>query len=138
MTTQTALSEVQTAIYQKLTGGATLMALVTGVFDFGAVPDDQAYPFISIGDTTEGPDNTFETRGYEDTVTLHIWDNAKGFKRCQTILAEMNRLLDQQSLALSTHHHVGTQYEFSESLNDSGTDDLRHMPVRYRVQTQEQ
>ena len=137
MSTQTALSEVQTAIYSKLTGDGTLMAQVTGVFDSGAVPENQAFPYITLGDTTEAPDNAFGTRGYDDTLTLHIWSDALGFKECHIILARMNTLLDQQTLTLISHHHVGTWYEFSETLNDPGVDGIKHIPVRYRIETQE-
>nr|MBA2678281.1 DUF3168 domain-containing protein [Ktedonobacteraceae bacterium] len=123
---QTALSEIQAAIYSKLTGDSTLTGLISGIYDIGAVPEAQAYPYVTLGDTTEVPDHAFGRRGYEDTLTLHIWSNAPGFKQCQAILAQLNRLLDQKSLTLSNHTHVGTWYEFSASLNDTDVDDLRH------------
>ena len=137
MTTQTSLIELQPAIYSKLIVGSALMGIVTGVFDFGAVPENQPFPYIALGDNTEGPDNAFGMRGYDSTFTLHIWSDAMGFKECYTILGEMNKLLDQQSLTLATHHHVGTWYDFSQCLNDPGDKGIRHMPVRYRFETQE-
>ncbi len=138
MSNQTSLMELQPAIFTKLTADSALMAIITGVFDFGAVPVNQAFPYVTLGDDTEAPMNAFGTRGYEATVTLHIWDNTPNFKRCKIILAHMNRLLDQQTLTLATQHHVGTWYDFSTTMNDPGLDNIRHMPVRYRVETQEQ
>lgn len=137
MTVQTSLDELQTAIYAKLTGDTTLMGMITGVFDFGAVPANQPYPFVSIGDTTETPDNRFGRRGYDTTQTLDIWDGSNNFQVCQHILARLNTLLDQQILTLATHHHVFTLYDFSQTLNDPGVNDVRHLVVRYITFTQE-
>ena len=138
--TQTSLLEVQTAMVTKLKANTTLTSIVTGVFDWGAVPENQAFPYIAVGDNTEGPDNTFGRRGYEATCTLHIWDggdSVSGFARCYQILAQMNASLDQQALVLSSQAHVGTWYEFSQTMNDPGANSIRHMPVRYRFNTQE-
>lgn len=137
MSTQTSLSEVQTAMYAKLTGDATLMGLISGVFDFGAVPVNQSFPYITIGDTTEGPLNAFGRRGYLATQTLHVWDNSMGFKLCQQILARMNTLLDQQILSLAMQTNVYTLYDFSQTMNDPGVDNIRHLVVRYKTFTQE-
>ncbi len=136
--TQTSLPELQTAMYTKLTGDTTFMALVTGVFDYGAVPQNQPYPFVSIGNGTEGPNNAFGTRGYDAIIQLDIWDNSNGFKTCYGILARMNTLLDQQSLTLATQKHVYTLYDFSTTLNDPGLNTIRHIPVKYKTFTQEQ
>ena len=137
MSTQTSLHEWQAAAYAKLTGDSTLMAMITGVFDYGAVPQNQPYPFIVLGDVTEGPDNRFGRRGYDSTQTLHIWDVSNGFLLCQQILARMNTLLDQQILTLATQTHVFTLYDFSQTLNDPGVNNIKHMPVRYKTFTQE-
>nr|BBH90139.1 hypothetical protein KTC_48900 [Thermosporothrix sp. COM3]BBH90204.1 hypothetical protein KTC_49550 [Thermosporothrix sp. COM3]BBH90269.1 hypothetical protein KTC_50200 [Thermosporothrix sp. COM3] len=132
----TSLGEIQRALYQRLTGDTTLMNLVKGIFDASSVPDVQTYPYVTIGEATEVPFHSFQRRGYEATVTLHIWSAAKGFKEAQAILARLNQILDQQSLQLATMTQVGCWYEFSESLNDP-EEDVRHMPVRYRIETQE-
>lgn len=138
MSVGTAQEEIQVAIRAKLIGDATLMSLVTGVFDFGAVPINQPFPYIAIGDTTEGAMDAFGTDGYDDTCTVHIWDSSPGFNTCKLILARMNVLLNKKPLTLVTQHHVGTWYQFSATMNDPGSDDIRHMPVRYSIQTQEQ
>jgi hypothetical protein len=135
--TQTSLEELQTAIYSALTSDTTLMSTLTGVFDIAAVPENQAFPYVAIGDSTEGSMNAFGRRGYESTLTLHIWSSATGFKECYSILARMNFLLDQKILSLASQSHVFTLYDFSSTLNDPGENSIRHMPVRYRCFTQE-
>ncbi len=134
---QTSLPELQQAMYNTLTGDTTFMALVTGVFDYGAVPQNQPYPFVSIGNGTETPDNAFGTRGYDATIQLDIWDDSNGFKTCYGILARMNTLLEQQMLTLATQHHVYTLYDFSTNLNDPGLNNIRHTPVKYKTFVQE-
>jgi Concanavalin A-like lectin/glucanases superfamily/Protein of unknown function (DUF3168) len=134
---QTSLAEYQAAAWTALENNVALMAIITGIFDVSDVPVNQPFPYITIGDTTETPWNAFGRRGYASTLTLHIWDNSTGFKLCQTILAQMNKSLDQQILTLATHTHVSTLYQFSQSMNDPDIKDVRHVPVRYSVLTQE-
>jgi len=128
-----ALSPIQAAIGAKLTDDATLMALITGVFDFRGIPVDQAFPYITIGEATETEDSTFDTPGYEDTFTLHIWSIQPGTQECQQILANLNRLLNHQPLTLAGMSHVGTWYDLAWTLDDPADTRITHMPVRYRI-----
>ncbi len=137
MSTQTSTGEIQAAVYAKFTADATLMALITGVFDFGAVPTNQAFPYITIGESQESPNNAFARRGYKTRHLMHIWDNASGFKRSQSILARVNFLIDQKPLTLATQTLVYLLYQQSHNLNDPGLDNLRHTVVEYETFTQE-
>lgn len=137
MSTQTSTGEIQTAVYTKFTTDTTLMALITGVFDFGAVPPAQAFPYITIGDMQEGPENAFARRGYKTRHLMHIWDSTPGFKRSQSILARMNFLIDQKPLTLATQTLVYLLYQQSHNLNDPGVDNLRHTVVEYDTFSQE-
>lgn len=141
MSTQTSLSEVQAAIYAILvpsgTLDATLAALgVTGVFDFRAVPENQAFDYITLGDATEMPDNAFARRGYDSKILLHIWSRQLGVKTADSILARLNALLDQKPLTLATQSHVYTMYDWSHHIADPDGLTL-HVPVRYKIFTQE-
>lgn len=140
---QTALSEVQTAIYNVLVPSGTLDAQlaalnVTGVFD--EVPENQAFDYISFGPTTEGPQNTLGRRGYLMTVQMDIWSNQLGFKNAQAILARMNTLLDQKTLSLASQSHVYTMYDQAQEIKDPAegpAGPIRHIPVRYKIFSQE-
>jgi Protein of unknown function (DUF3168) len=129
------LLPIQQAIYNRLTGDSVLMAKVTGVFDY--VSDNQAFPYITIGEATSNPFRTFSRFGEEVTVTLHIWSRYDGSKEALEILNEMNRLLADQDLAVTGYDTVACFYEFSETLRDP--DGItRHLVVRYRIITQKQ
>lgn len=141
MSTQTSLAEIPAAIYAKLVPGgvldSTLAGLgVTGVFDFRAVPENQAFDYITLGDASEMPDNTFGRRGYDSKILLHIWSRAIGSKTANSILARLNTLLDQQPLSLATQSHVYTMYDWSNRIADPDGLTL-HVPVRYKIFTQE-
>lgn len=133
----TALDQIQVALVSRLKNDTALMALITGVFDFASVPVGQAFPYVTLGDSTETDDSVLSDIGYDTTQTLHIWSKYLGFKEARGILRNLNRLLNHQTLTLSSQHCVGIWYEFSQPLNDPDDNTLRHMPVRYRIKTQE-
>jgi hypothetical protein len=145
MSTQTALPELQPAVYAKLTGDATLMAMLASpllgtyaVFDFGAVPENQGFPYLTLGNAREKPENCFGRRGYVATYTIDIWDSQfGGFLKSQQILARMNFLLDQKSLTLGTQTFVYCMYQGAMHLNDPGDYKILHTPVEYEYFTQE-
>ena len=148
MSAQTSLNEVDTAVYARLTGDATLVALLAtpmigtyAVFDFGAVPENQPFPYLTLGDSHEvgGKMNAFGTRGYLTTVKVHIWDSQfGGYQRSQQILARMNTLLDQQPMTLATQKLVYMLYQAAIPMNDPGDYRILHISVEYESFTQEQ
>ncbi len=149
MSTQTSLSEVQTAIYSKLTGDTTLMAMLAtpligafAVFGFGNVPEDQPFPYLTLGDAQEKSDHAFGTRGYLTMEKIHIWDSQfGGFQKAQQILARMNFLLDQKdqtTMPLATQKLVYFLYQAAIPMNDPGDYKILHISVEYESFTQEQ
>lgn len=94
-----ALLSIQGAIYNILTSDAPLMAKVSGVFDF--VADNHAYPFITIGESTSIPYETFDRHGEETTVVFHIWSRYLGFKEIDQITSDCNRLLSRKEFPIT-------------------------------------
>lgn len=130
----TALGEIQKSVYAALTGDAALMTLIAGVFD--GPPDGQAFPYITLGEATEAPADTFAGRGNEATLTLHIWSQASSFGQALGILTRMNQVLDRAALVVTGFVTVMCVYEFSQTVRDpDGV--TRHVPVRYRVLVEE-
>lgn len=137
--TQTSLSEVQTAMYARLTADTTLMSLITEVYDFTAVPDGAALPYVTIGDATEAPMNAFGTRGYSTRHLVHIWDSGYGGTlKTQQIIARSNFLLDQQPMTLATQKLVYLLFQQSHILPDPGIKKIIHGIIEYETFTQEQ
>lgn len=137
MTAPTALGPVQAAVYARLTGDATLLALITGVYDF--VPESVEFDYVVIGEATEIPDNRHGGFGRETTITLHVWSRYRGHSRGQRIAARITALLDHQPLTIDGLHHVSTRFEFSQTLTDpEPPGDIRHIPMRFRIVTEQE
>lgn len=128
-----ALSPIQQAISAKMLGDDTLMGMVTGIFDFRGIPEDQAYPYVTIGNPTETDDSTFDCAGYDTTFTLHVWSGQPGMQECQRIFARLNKLFRGQPLAVPGMDHVGTWYDYSTIGSDPDDTRVTHGPIRYRI-----
>ncbi|MFA5313221.1 MAG: DUF3168 domain-containing protein [Methanomassiliicoccales archaeon] len=140
MTYESAMSDLQAAVYAKITAdtgtGGLLAAgapMISGVFD--EVPEGQAFPYITIGDNTELPWSTFGKDGNNEVLTLHIWSQAKGFREAELILKRLNVVL-KGDLTISGNVHAGTNYEGADTSRDP--DGItRQIIARYRVYVQE-
>lgn len=94
----TSLTDIQTAIYKRLVpsnldSGLALLG-VTGVFDSSAVPQNQAFRYITLGDNmTENSKSAFSHYGYDVTVALNIWAQDRSHRKLYDILARCNQLL---------------------------------------------
>ena len=82
--TQTALWELQKAVYQRLSTDSQLMQLSTGVYD--AVEEDLTFPYVTIGAPTTLNISTRTTFAEEVSVTLHSWSVANGKKESYALL----------------------------------------------------
>jgi len=141
--THTSLPELQTAFYAKLVPGGLLYSGlasmgVVGVFDAGGVPENTAFPYVTLfANSRERPDNVFGIRGYDATIPLDIWSIYQGFDECYNILNVINNLLDQQILSLNTHKHVYTLYQTARQLFDPRDERIRRLNASYNTFTQE-
>ena len=141
--TRTSLPELQTAFFAKMMPSGSLQTDlanlgITGVFDFGQQPENQAFPYITLfSGSSERPKNAFGTRGYVATIQVDIWSIYAGYKECYAILNILNSLFDQQPLLLATHHHVYTLYSLGRPLGEPGDERIRRLMIQYDTFTQE-
>jgi hypothetical protein len=127
---------VQAAVYGALTADAELKAQVSGVFDY--VPEDQAYPYVVIGESVETPDNRHGAFGRQTVLTLHVWSQYRGYSEALAIGARVMAVLDHQPLTVPGLHHVSTKYEMAMTLTDpEPPGDIRHLVLRYRITTEQ-
>lgn len=130
------LAPVQQAIYDRLVGDPTLAGMVTGVFDF--VPEGAVYPYVVVGEVVVTPDNRHGGFGRSIAATLHIWTRGRGNAEGLAVEDRVTQLLDHQPLALIGHRTVEVRYEFSQTLIDpEPPGDIRHIPLRFRVTTEQ-
>lgn len=113
--------ELQKTIYETLTGDAPLMALVTGVYDSGAVPEYTAFPYVTIGENPMDERSNHTWRGWKAPVTIHVWyqENGRGRKKVQEIQAEIDRLLNLQNICVDGWNIVSLRAQFVDVIVDT-------------------
>ena len=125
-------SEIQLALYTALTGDATLMALITAVYD--DVPMKTAYPYVVIGDCTWLYWDTDTTTGGEATCTLHTWSRYSGRLEVKNIQKAIYNVLHRKPLSLSAGLAIDNFVEFAETYMDVDGE-TRHGVQRLRIIT---
>lgn len=128
----TSLIELQTAIVSRLTGDEYLMDIVSGIYD--DVPQDAESPYVVVGEASETAMNTFNRKGRESTLTIHIYSEYEGFKEGLRILERLTELLDGEPLTLATQHLVHLIFDNVQTIDG---ETFKHLPVTFRAVVQE-
>jgi hypothetical protein len=81
---QTAMIELQTSIFQRLSSDFAVMQKVKGVFD--AVEEDQPFPYITIGEPTSEQFVLKQKFVEELSIVIHAWSTYEGKKEAVDIL----------------------------------------------------
>lgn len=125
---------LQSAIFSKLDGDATLSGLVTGVFD--DVPEGTQYPYVVVGEAYGTPRNSHDRHGRRNIETLHIWSDYHGYSEVNSIADRVIKLLDHQALTVTGHDVVLAHYEFAQTVEDPDPD-IRHLVLRFAFTTEQ-
>lgn len=90
------------AIRVTLTGDATLMALVTGVFGHLSEAARTAYPYIVLGRRSRNNDGgAMQIAGGLATLQLDVWSDHNGPSQVHAIQSRVSVLLERRSLSLT-------------------------------------
>jgi len=126
------LYELQVALQARFTADATLMQIITGVFDIA--PEGQTAPYITYGQHVDGAMPTFGHVNSEALFLLDIWSQQGSDDQCYQILAEVKRLLQttptNPPLVLPDYGQIYMHYVWSTILHEESYN-IRHMPVRF-------
>jgi hypothetical protein len=79
--------EIQKALYEKLSADATLMGIISGVYDH--VPERSEFPYITIGDIAASDNSRLGMQGHVVSANLNVYSRGKGRKE---VLAVMDRV----------------------------------------------
>lgn len=121
---------IQDAIHGKLSADANVTDLVSGVLD--NVNQNQASPYITIGEDVLTGWDTNTTIGADASITIHIWSRHKGRKELKEISGAVYNSLQRQDLFVSGYDFISLDFETENSFLDS--DGLtRHGVQTYRV-----
>lgn len=107
---------IQKGLLDTLKADATLMGMVTGVYDF--VPQDTALPYVTIGDDTLSDRGSHTDDGTDNTLNIHTWARGAGRKHCKQIMAEITRILHGFDLPVTGFKSLSFRREFQDSTLD--------------------
>ena len=123
---------VRDAVLAVLLADQPLADLVQGVLDY--VPEDQAYPYIHLGDVVETPANSHDRFGSETLLNLSIWSKYRGFAQGLTIATRVRQALDHAPLQIEGHRWTWTRFVSLQTLTDpEPPGDIRHLPIAFRI-----
>ena len=128
-----ALLHVQGAMYQAIKADAGINLAIAGrVYD--EVPESATYPYVTLGEGVETPDNEVAAYGSRVAATLHVWSAYRGFREALEIAGHLIRLFDHQALPVPNRGVVAVRHEQTVTLRDPDSD-VRHVVVRFAIDT---
>jgi hypothetical protein len=129
---KTVLDDLQTAIYERLTGDTPLMGVITAVHD--DAPMDAVFPYVLIGHVTSIPYDAKTFDGEEVTATMHAWSDKEGFKQVKNILNLMLQALTNTPLSIAGFNVSFSRLETIETF-DEADGDLKHgvLILRFKI-----
>lgn len=93
---------LQVALVSALEADGPLIAILAGDQIYsGTAPEGSAFPYLTLGDSTEGDFNAIGRNGNEGTETIHIWSRVAGKQEVLTIWGHIERILNRKKLTLS-------------------------------------
>jgi len=135
MVRRAAAAPVQKALYQRLSTDEELIAVAPG---YDHVPEDAVYPYWTVGEAVESPDNTLDTFGAVVLAGVHVWSDYKGFVEPNTIGGLIVARLDRQHRVLDVEGHrvVAVRFQQMQPVKDPDPK-IRHVIVRFQVVTEQ-
>lgn len=127
--------ELQKAIYGALTGDAALVSLLAGAKVYDAVPQDAAFPYVTLGQAALRDWSTGTEEGREHQVTIHVWSRAAGTKETFAIIERIEAALTGGTLSLDAGALVNLGFAFSDVRREADGETI-HGVVRFRAVTE--
>ena len=133
-----AMADVQTAIYTLLAGDATLSNLIAPGAVVDSMPEEAPDTvYVVLGESNETPDNTFGAFGRSELFPVHAFaedtGDRSGWKTVKDINSRVVALLDGAALSVSGRSTVLCHLEASQSIHDPP---WRHIATDFRIQTE--
>jgi hypothetical protein len=131
-----AITAVLTAVRNLLIANSALMASVTGIYN--SVPQNTAFPYISIINPTETGFNTFGKKGKNITFAIVISTDKPSDKPIADILNAVDNILDETtSLSVTGYNVIKITRDTEETNFEIESDGMaRECIARYRIHLQ--
>lgn len=130
-----AADRIQRACFARMSADEALDAMVSGVFD--EVPEEAEFPYVTLGEAIEAPDNAHDSYGAKTAVAFHIWSDYRGYLEANTIGSHLQSLFDHQPLEIEGHRLVAMRFRQQTPMRDPNPK-IRHVIVRFDVVTEQE
>ena len=128
---------VHQAVYDKLTGDASLMADITGVYsamvqpaDPGAVSD---FPYITFDVVSTVPNDTDEAIGSRDVFRVHLWWRGRNQKARRLVVDKIRAAMPRDGLTVAGGTNVNCAFQSFTELPDPDGKTV-HSIVQFRTE----
>ena len=130
-----AVSSLQAAIFERLTGDATLTGLVgaDGVTD--RILPRPKLPLVVLRSIDSSDYGTASEGGEVHVISIEVWSEAAGNREAQAIAARVRVLLDDVPLALDGAHLVSILHRTTSQRRD-GKSRFHRAELRFRAVTE--
>jgi hypothetical protein len=109
--------ELQIAIVSRLKATAAVMDLIADrVFD--SVPEDAAFPYVTVGEGDETSDDVDCIDGFEISLDVDVWSREVGFPEAKAISDAVRRALKSPQLSISTNSLVYFRHRQTRFVRD--------------------
>tara|TARA_R100000773_G_C4170363_1_gene84304 strand:+ start:314 stop:721 length:408 start_codon:yes stop_codon:yes gene_type:complete len=101
--------DVQTTIFNTLSGDSTLDGLVGNNRIYDNVPQDSPYPYVVIGNENALNVGTKSVDANDYSIDIEVWSQYRGKKEIKNIMERIYNLLHNASLSVSGADFVRSQ-----------------------------
>lgn len=123
------MDELSAAVYKILAGDTALKNMTQGVYD-AIAPSQTLYPYVVLGEWTEGPNDILSREGRECTVAVHIYSRYSGSKEVKAIFKRVLALLGRSAVSTQNWNVVFGIFETANTLVEDN--ETQHLIARFR------
>jgi hypothetical protein len=113
--------ELQKTLFEELSNDATLATLIDDVYDSTAVPQNVAFPYVTIDGLSLEDRSNHTTRGFSCDFIIHTWyrETGHGRKKVQLIQAEIDRILHAVDICIDGWNIISLRQKVVDVIVDT-------------------
>lgn len=123
---------IQQAVFARLTATPYLLTVLD------AVPQDEAFPYLTLELPSAADWSATAMRGEETLVDVHAWSRYSGARECRELLAAVKEALHEAALAVAGQHLMLCVWVSTLGPWLDADGETRHAVARFRLWTSAQ
>lgn len=127
---------LQQAIYAALSASQDLINILGDVKIFDHLPEDTAFPYVTLGPAIMSDWSTGSDLGREHLLQVHVWSRDTASSQSQLISEAIISVLHDVELSLVDNVLINLRFSRSDMLRDSDGK-THHCILRFRAVTEQ-